>query len=135
MLRFAVVFALDTFAVEIIAHRGASHDALENTLAAVSLGWERNVDAVEMDVYLSKDNQIVVIHDKNTKRTAGHDGLVREMNWAQLRKLDAGSWKDRKFKGEPIPLLSGFWRRFRKGHIWSSKSSAGRRLFSRWRPC
>ena len=95
MLRFAVVsvvvFALDTFAVEIIAHRGASHDAPENTLAAVSLGWKRNADAVEVDVYLSKDNQVVVIHDKNTKRTTGHDGLVREMNWAQLRKLDAGS--------------------------------------------
>ena len=101
----AVIMHAD--AVEIIAHRGASHDAPENTLAAVSLGWKRNADAVEVDVYLSKDNQIVVIHDKNTKRTTGHDGLVREMNWAQLRKLDAGSWKDRKFKGEPIPLLSG----------------------------
>ncbi len=103
-----VIFcALNVFAVEIIAHRGASHDAPENTLAAVSLGWKRNADAVEVDVYLSKDNQIVVIHDKNTKRTTGHDGLVREMTWAQLRQLDAGSWKDRKFKGEPIPLLSG----------------------------
>ena len=103
-----VIFcALNVFAVEIIAHRGASHDAPENTLAAVSLGWKRNADAVEVDVYLSKDNRIVVIHDKNTKRTTGHDGLVHEMNWVQLRQLDAGSWKDRKFKGEPIPLLSG----------------------------
>ena len=93
-------------AVEIIAHRGASHDAPENTLAAVRLGWKRNADAVEVDVYLSKDNQIVVIHDKNTKRTTGHDGLVHEMAWVQLQKLDAGNWKDKKYKGEPIPLLS-----------------------------
>ena len=110
MLRIAVVcfvvIALDTLAVEIIAHRGASHDAPENTLASVKLGWERKADAVEVDVYLSKDGRIVVIHDENTKRTTGHDGLVRELTWAQLRKLDAGSWKDKKFKGEPIPLLS-----------------------------
>jgi len=110
MLRFAVVcfvvFALDTLAVEIIAHRGASHDAPENTLASVQLGWERNADAVEVDVYLSKDGKIVVIHDENTKRTTGHDGLVHKMTWAQLQKLDAGSWKNKKFKGEPMPLLS-----------------------------
>ena len=110
MLRFAVVcfvvFALDTLAVEIIAHRGASHDAPENTLASVQLGWERNADAVEVDVYLSKDGKIVVIHDENTKRTTGHDGLVHKMTWAQLWKLDAGNWKNKKFKGEPIPLLS-----------------------------
>lgn len=110
MLRFAVVcfvvFALDTLAVEIIAHRGASHDAPENTLASVQLGWERNADAVEVDVYLSKDGKIVVIHDENTKRTTGHDGLVHKMTWAQLRQLDAGNWKNKKFKGEPIPLLS-----------------------------
>ncbi len=112
MLRFAVVcfcfvvFAFDTLAVEIIAHRGASHDAPENTLASVQLGWERNADAVEVDVYLSKDGRIVVIHDENTKRTTGHDGLVHKMTWAQLRQLDAGNWKNKKFKGEPIPLLS-----------------------------
>ncbi len=102
-----VIFcALNAFAVEIIAHRGASHDAPENTLAAVRMGWERNADAVEVDVYLSKDKQIVAIHDKNTKRTTGHDELVKEMTWPELQKLDAGSWKDKKYKGEPIPLLS-----------------------------
>ena len=101
-----LVFALDVAAVEIIAHRGASHDAPENTLAAVNLGWKRNADAVEVDVFLSKDNRIVAIHDKNTKRTTGHDGLVREMTWPELRKLEAGGWKDREYKGEPIPLLS-----------------------------
>ena len=110
MLRLTIfctlVFVMETFAVEIIAHRGASHDAPENTLASVKLGWERNADAVEVDVYLSKDGRIVVLHDENTKRTTGHDGLVHKMTWAELRKLDAGSWKDKKFKGEPIPLLS-----------------------------
>ena len=110
MLRLTVlcflVFVLDAAAVEIIAHRGASHDAPENTLASVKLGWNRNADAVEVDVYLSKDNQIVVIHDKNTKRTTGHDGLVHQMTLSQLQKLDAGSWMDSKFKRETIPSLA-----------------------------
>ncbi len=110
MLRLTVfcflVFILDAAAVEIIAHRGASHDAPENTLASVKLGWKRNADAVEVDVYLSKDGKIVVIHDENTKRTTGHDGLVHKMTWAQLRQLDAGNWKNKTFNGEPIPLLS-----------------------------
>ena len=103
---YLLAVVMHTDAVEIIAHRGASHDAPENTLAAVRLGWKRNADAVEVDVYLSKDGKIVVIHDENTKRTTGHDGLVHKMTWAQLRQLDAGSWKNKKFKGEPIPLLS-----------------------------
>lgn len=97
---------MHTDAVEIIAHRGASYDAPENTLASVKLGWQRGADAVEVDVYLSKDNKVVVIHDDNTKRTTGHDGLVHKMTLAQLQKLDAGSWKASKFKGEPIPSLA-----------------------------
>ena len=99
----AVVMHAD--AVEIIAHRGASYDAPENTLASVKLGWKRQADAVEVDVFLSKDNRIVAIHNKNTNHTTGHDGLVKEMKWSELQKLDAGSWKDKKYKGEPIPLL------------------------------
>jgi len=111
MLRLTSLYLLAAIlhhaeAVEIIAHRGASHDAPENTLAAVNLGWKRNADAVEVDVYLSKDNRIVAIHDKNTKRTTGHDGLVKEMTWSELQKLDAGNWKNKKYKGEPVPLLS-----------------------------
>ena len=56
--------------VEIIAHRGASYVAPENTMTSVTRAWELGTDAVEVDVYLSKDNRIMVIHDKDTKRTA-----------------------------------------------------------------
>ncbi len=92
--------------VEIIAHRGASYDAPENTLAAVRLGWERQAD-VEVDVYLSKDNRMVVIHDASTKRTArGVDLKVKETDAEELRKLDVGSFKDQKFAGERIPFLA-----------------------------
>ena len=109
----AVVMHAD--AVEIIAHRGASYDAPENTLASVKLGWKRQADAVEVDVFLSKDNRIVAIHNKNTNHTTGHDGLVKEMKWSELQKLDAGSWKDKKYKGEPIPLLSAILATIPKG--------------------
>lgn len=92
--------------VEIIAHRGASHDAPENTLAAVKLAWNQQTDAVEVDVYLSADRQIVAVHDKTLKRYGGPDKPIASMTYADLQKHEVGSWKDEKWKGEPIPLLS-----------------------------
>jgi glycerophosphoryl diester phosphodiesterase len=91
--------------VEIIAHRGASDLAPENTLAAVRLGWEKRAD-VEVDVYLSADQRIVCIHDKTTKRTAGVDLNVSETDSIQLCALDVGSFKGPQFAGERIPLLA-----------------------------
>lgn len=92
--------------VEIVAHRGASYDAPENTLASVNLAWKQQTDAVEVDVYLSADEQIVVVHDKTLKRYGGPDQPIASMTYAELRKHEVGSWKDPKWKGEPIPLLS-----------------------------
>jgi glycerophosphoryl diester phosphodiesterase len=91
--------------VEIISHRGASYVAPENTVASVVLAWEKNADAAEIDVYLSKDNRIVVIHDHSTKRTAGVDLEVKDTNAAELRKLDVGSFKNAKYANERIPFL------------------------------
>ncbi len=91
--------------VEIIAHRGASYDAPENTMASFRLGWEKHAN-VELDVYLSKDNRMVVIHDASTKRTAGVDLKVKESNADQLRALDVGSFKAKEFAGERIPFLA-----------------------------
>ena len=88
----------------IIAHRGASHDAPENTLAAVNLAWERGADAVEVDVHLSKDRRIMVIHDEDTKRTTGEKMVIRESMSSSLRSLDASKGMD-PFKGEKIPFL------------------------------
>jgi glycerophosphoryl diester phosphodiesterase len=92
--------------VEIIAHRGASHDAPENTVAAIKLAWEQNADAAEFDVYLSKDGEVVVMHDKDTERTAGVKKLVADCTLAELRALDVGKWKDPKFSGERVPTLA-----------------------------
>lgn len=90
-----------------IAHRGASYLAPENTVASANLAWELGVDAVEVDVYLTKDNRVMVIHDKDTKRTcSGKKNLTIKDNPSMLlRDLDAGIWKGDEFKGEKIPFL------------------------------
>jgi len=92
-------------AVEIIAHRGGAHDAPENTVASFKLGFEQKADAGELDIHLTKDGKAVVIHDKNTKRTAGADKPVVEQTLEEVRALDAGSFKGAQWKGERIPTL------------------------------
>ncbi|MEX2287100.1 MAG: glycerophosphodiester phosphodiesterase [Planctomycetaceae bacterium] len=93
-------------AVEIVGHRGASYDAPENTLSSVKLAWKQNADAVEIDIYLTKDHQIVVIHDDSTKRVAGKEKLVVRQTLDELKSLDAGLWKNEKYKDERIPTLA-----------------------------
>lgn len=92
-------------AVEIIGHRGASYDAPENTVISAKLGYQQKADGVELDLYLTKDNTLAVLHDATTKRTTGVDGKIKEMTLAEIKKLDAGSWKDKKYTGEKIPTL------------------------------
>jgi glycerophosphoryl diester phosphodiesterase len=89
----------------IFAHRGACAFAPENTLAAFKMAEEVGAPAVELDVKLSLDGEIVVIHDSSVDRTTGSKGWVNQMNWADLRLLDAGSFFSKVFIGEKIPLL------------------------------
>ena len=89
----------------IIAHRGESFDAPENTLASINLAWQRNDDAVEVDVHLTKDNRIVVIHDPNTKRITGQNKKIKNSTLTELQTLDFGSWKAEKWKDEKIPTI------------------------------
>lgn len=90
----------------IVAHRGASHDAPENTLAAFRLAWEQGADAIEGDYYLTKDQQIVCIHDENTRRTSGVERRVSQSTLAELKQLDVGAFKGARWRGERIPTLS-----------------------------
>lgn len=92
--------------VEIIAHRGASADAPENTLAAIRLAWQQGADAVEIDVQLTADGQLVAIHDETLLRTGGVDWPVKDRTLAELKTLDVGSWKSPLFAGEQIPTLA-----------------------------
>ena len=96
----------DLHTLEITAHRGASAHYPENTMAAFRGAVELGADWVELDVQQTKDGQIVVLHDSNTRRTTGVAGYVWNMTYEQISKLDAGSSFDRAFAGEPIPLLA-----------------------------
>ena len=91
--------------VQLIAHRGESADAPENTLASVNLAWERGVPAVEIDIHLTSDNRLVVMHDPNAKRTTGVDLVLKEATLDRIEGLDAGRWKGQKWAGEPVPTL------------------------------
>lgn len=91
-------------AVEIIAHRGASFDAPENTVASALLGWSQGADAVEVDVRESAAG-LVVIHDDTIERTTGRRGRVAFLTPDELARADAGSWKGERFAGERIPRL------------------------------
>ena len=99
----------------IVAHRGASHDAPENTLPAFELAWKQGADAIEGDFLLTKDNKIVCIHDGSTKRLADQNLAVRGSTLEELRKLDVGSWKNEKFKGTKIPTIAEVFATIPKG--------------------
>ncbi|MDB6052883.1 MAG: glycerophosphoryl diester phosphodiesterase [Verrucomicrobiales bacterium] len=90
----------------IIAHRGASHDAPENTMAAFRLAMEQHADGIECDVQMTADWEWVVLHDETTERTGGVDLLVEARTVNELRRVDVGSWKGQQWRGERIPLLS-----------------------------
>ena len=89
---------------KIWAHRGASGDAPENTLAAFQLAVDCHADGIELDVHFTKDRQVVVTHDDNVERVTGYKGLVGDLTLAQLKKLDF-SYSMAAFKGETIPTL------------------------------
>jgi glycerophosphoryl diester phosphodiesterase len=91
--------------LQIIAHRGASYDAPENTIEAIRLAWQQGADGVEADFYLSADGQVVCIHDKDTQRVAGAKFVVKDTAYEDLKKLDVGIWKDPRWRGTRIPTL------------------------------
>jgi glycerophosphoryl diester phosphodiesterase len=91
---------------QIIAHRGASHDAPENTLSAFHLAWDQNADGIEGDFHLTKDNKIVCLHDDTTERTGNVTLDAASVAASELRRLDVGCWKGPGWAGEQIPMLS-----------------------------
>ena len=89
----------------VIAHRGASGHAPENTLAAFRRAVALGASFIETDLHLSRDAHFVAIHDDNVNRTTNGQGKVHDLTLADLRRLDAGSWFGSEFSGEPIPTL------------------------------
>jgi glycerophosphoryl diester phosphodiesterase len=105
-----------TAAVMVIAHRGASSYAPENTLAAFDLALEMRVRHIELDVALSSDSHVVVIHDDKVDRTTNGCGRVTSHTLAALQELDAGSWFEAQFKCERIPTFDEVLARY-KGRV------------------
>jgi glycerophosphoryl diester phosphodiesterase len=89
----------------VIAHRGASGHAPENTLAAFERAVELGAGFIETDLHLTRDARFVAIHDESLERTTNGTGNVRDHTLAEIRKLDAGMWFDREFMGARIPTL------------------------------
>jgi glycerophosphoryl diester phosphodiesterase len=97
--------AMSAHAIEIVAHRGYSERAPENTVGAFNLAWKSGTDACELDVQLTADGRTAVIHDKNTLRTTGVKLDVAKSRQADLTALGAGAWKGAEWAGEKIPTL------------------------------
>ena len=89
----------------LIAHRGASHDAPENTIAAFKLALEQGADGFEADFYLSSDGRVIALHDRDTKRTSGKKLRPENATYAELEALEVGSWKGPEWRGEKIPTM------------------------------
>ena len=95
--------------VKLAAHRGYSSRCPENTMVAFREAVKYDIDMVENDVHMTKDGEIVLMHDHKVDRTTNGTGLVRELTLEQIRSLDAGSWKGEQFKGEKVPTLREFF--------------------------
>ncbi|WP_321305972.1 glycerophosphodiester phosphodiesterase family protein [Marinifilum fragile] len=91
--------------LSVIAHRGASANAPENTLAAVKQALNDRANMIEIDVHLSKDGKICVMHDNKVNRTTDGKGRIKNLDWQYIQSLDAGAWYSSEFKGETVPLL------------------------------
>ncbi len=90
----------------VVAHRGISGKVPENTLAAFALACDtRGIDMIELDVRLSKDEEVIVLHDRTLQRTSTGNGAARHYTVAEIKEFDAGSWFNPSFASERIPTL------------------------------
>ncbi|OES46428.1 glycerophosphodiester phosphodiesterase [Domibacillus iocasae] len=100
----------------IFAHRGASGTHPENTMAAFKAAAEKGADGIELDVQMTRDGEIVIIHDETVNRTTNGKGAIEKMTAGEVAALDAGGWFSAAFSGEKIPTLNEFFR-------WASENT------------
>jgi len=96
----------------VFGHRGAKAYAPMNTLPAFELALEQGAEGVELDVHLTKDGQLVIVHDFSVDRTSNGSGLVADFTLEEIQSLDAGAWFDARFKGVRIPTLDEVFEQF-----------------------
>jgi glycerophosphoryl diester phosphodiesterase len=101
----ACCFRQGKYSIFVTAHRGFSGRAPENTVAAFEAAITAGCDMIELDVQLSRDKELVVIHDETLERTTDGRGLVSGFVLADLKRLDAGAWFSPEFAGERVPIL------------------------------
>ncbi|NEW09752.1 glycerophosphodiester phosphodiesterase [Paenibacillus sp. SYP-B3998] len=89
----------------VFAHRGSSAEAPENTMAAFLLAVEQKCDVIELDIHLTRDDQVIVCHDETLGRTTNGSGRIGELTLEEIKRVDAGSWFGQAFAGETVPLL------------------------------
>lgn len=94
--------------ISVAAHRGNSKYCPENTLAAFKSAMELDPDMLEIDLHMTKDGEIIMMHDHTVDRTTNGTGLIREKTLAEMKALDAGSWKGAQFAGEQVPTFREF---------------------------
>ena len=92
----------------ICAHRGGKENVPENTIAAFQQSANSGIHCMENDIQLTKDNQIIILHDETLDRTTNGKGAIREMTLKDIQNIDFGSWYDTKFKEERVPTLKKF---------------------------
>ncbi len=111
----------------VIAHRGASHEAPENTLSAFKKAREVGADGVELDILQSKDGHLVVVHDERLNRLCKIPGWIEHLTLKELKKLDFGSHFSQQFKGEEIPTLEEVFKLL-KGDLLINVEIKGRKI-------
>ena len=90
------------------AHRGDRKNCPENTMPAFENALNFGVDMIETDIHMTKDGELIIMHDRNVLRTTGFDGFTNEMTLEQIKKLDAGHLFSKEFEGTPVPTVKEF---------------------------
>ena len=112
----------------IVAHRGASKDAPENTIPAFELAWKQGADAIEGDFHLSRDGEIICIHDKDTRKTSGQNLKVRKSTLYELRQLDVGKYHSAGYAGTRVPTLAEVFQTVPQGKKFYIEIKSGPKL-------
>jgi len=99
------------------AHRGDCKTCPENTMPAFGKAIAFGVDMIETDVHMTRDGELIIMHDRNTVRTTGHDGLTDQMTLDEIKALDAGGWFSEAFKNTSVPTVKEFIERIKNTQI------------------
>lgn len=108
---------MKTGRILLAAHRGDRKTCPENTMPAFEKALAFGADMIETDIHMTSDGELILMHDRNTKRTTGHHGLTDQMTLSEIQALDAGGWFSDAYRHTPIPLVADFVQWLKKSDI------------------